>query len=164
MPTATYIALANLTLTGTDAEVTSSSIPATYRDLVVITNVDGSAQTEMFVRLNGDTGNNYNTIRMQGNGSITGSGSTTNANGARLNGNGDIMTDFSFSSIIHVMDYSATDKHKTGLSRTNSSNGVDACAFRWANTNAVTSVTVYPATGNFESGSTFALYGIVSQT
>ncbi len=64
MPTATYIALANLTLTGTDAEVSFASIPATFRDLVVITNVDGSTQTEMFVRLNGDTGNNYNTVRM----------------------------------------------------------------------------------------------------
>jgi hypothetical protein len=162
MPTPTYIALQNTTLGSLAASVTFSSIPATFRDLVVITNVDGTAQTEMFVRLNGDTGNNYNTIRMQGNGSITGSGSTTNADGARLNGNGDIMTDFSFSSIIHIMDYSATNKHKTGLSRTNSSNGVDACAFRWANTNAVTSVTVYPAAGSFDVGSTFALYGIVS--
>jgi hypothetical protein len=159
MPTPTYIALQNTTLGSLAASVTFSSIPATFRDLVVITNVDGTAQTEMFVRLNGD---NYNTIRMQGNGSIAGSGSTTNADGARLNGNGDIMTDFSFSSIIHIMDYSATNKHKTGLSRTNSSNGVDACAFRWANTNAVTSVTVYPAAGSFDVGSTFALYGIVS--
>lgn len=162
MPTATYIALANLTLTGTDAEVTFSSVPNSYRDLVVVVNADGTQQTELFVRVNGDTGANYNTVRMQGSGSVTGSASTTNATGARLVGNGDIMTDFSFSAIIQLLDYSATDKHKTGLSRTNSSNGVDACAFRWANTNAITSVTVYPAAGSFDVGSTFALYGIVS--
>jgi len=162
MATATYIALANLTLTGTDAEVTFTSVPNSYRDLVVVVNAKGTQQTELFAKLNGDTGSNYNTVRMQGSGSVAASASTSNATGARLNGNGDIFTDFSFNAIIQLLDYSATDKHKSGLSRTNSSQGTDACSFRWANTNAVTSVTVYPAAGSFDTGSTFALYGIVS--
>jgi hypothetical protein len=60
------------------------------------------------------------------------------------------------------MDYSVTDKQKTVLSRTNSSFGTDITAGRWASTSAITSVTVYPSSGDFEIGSTFALYGIVS--
>jgi hypothetical protein len=162
MATSTYIALANLTLTGTDAEVTFASIPNTYRDVVVVVNADGTQQTELFLRLNGDSSGVYSTVRMQGSGTVASGGSTANQTGARLNGNGDIMTDFTFNAIIQLLDYSATDKHKSGLSRTNSSGGVDACIFRYASTNAVNSVTVYPAAGSFDVGSTFTLYGIVS--
>lgn len=162
MPTATYIALANLTLTGTDAEITFASIPNSYRDLVVVVNADGTQQTDFFLRLNGDTGSNYNTVRMQGNGTTASGATTANQTGARLNGSADIMTDFSFNAVINIMDYSVTDKQKSVLSRTNSSAGVDTTAARWANTNAVTSVTVYPAAGSFDVGSTFALFGIVS--
>jgi len=162
MGTPTYTPLATITLASTDSEIVFSSIPATYRDLILISNADGTTQTEMFMRFNGDTGSNYNTVRMQGSGSVTGSASTSNATGARLNGNGDIMTNFSFNAVIQVMDYSATDKHKSALSRTNSSNGVDACAVRWASNTAINSVTVYPASGSFEVGSTFSLYAIAA--
>lgn len=162
MPTMTYTPLATVTLASTASSVTFSSIPATYRDLILVVNASSSIQTELFLRLNSDTGSNYNTVRMQGNGSITGSASTANATGARLNGNGDIMTTLSFNALIQFLDYSATDKHKSGLSRTNSANGVDACAFRWANTNAVSTVLAYPATGTFSSGSTFNLFGVIS--
>lgn len=162
MPTSTYIPLANLTLAGSDSEVTFASIPNTYRDLLVVVNANGTQQTELFLRLNGDTSAIYNTVRMQGSGTTASGGSTANQTGARLNGNGDIMTNFSFNAIIQLIDYSTTNKHKSGLSRTNSSSGVDACTFRWASTSAVDSVTVYPAAGSFAIDSTFALYGIVS--
>jgi hypothetical protein len=162
MPTATYIALANLTLGGTDSSITFDSIPNTYRDLVLVMNTDSSAQADLYLRFNGDTGNNYNRVTGQGTGSVASYNVSTNAAFMRLNGNGDLATDFSQNAIIQVMDYSATDKQKAVLSRTNSSFGVDMTAGRWASTNAITSVTVYPSSGNFESGSTFALYGIVS--
>ena len=60
------------------------------------------------------------------------------------------------------MDYSATDKHKTMLSRGGSSSfGVGMNAGRWANTSAVTSVLVIGQSGlDFAAGSTFYLYGI----
>jgi hypothetical protein len=162
MPTATYIALANLTLNGTDSSITFDSIPSTYRDLVAVINTDSSTQADLYLRFNGDTGNNYNRVTGQGTGSVASYNSSTNAAFMRLNGNGDLATDFSQNAIIQVMDYSATDKHKSVLSRTNSTHGVDMTAGRWASTNAVTSVTIYPSTGSFESGSTFSLFGIVS--
>ena len=162
MPTPTYTALANITLGSSASSVTFSSIPATFRDLVLVINANGTVQTELFLRFNSDTGSNYNTVRMQGSGSATASATTTNATGMRLNGNGDIMTNFSFNAVIQIEDYSATDKHKSVLSRTNSSNGVDACAGRWASTSAITTVLAYPASGSFATGTTAALYGIAS--
>ena len=162
MPTATYTPLANVTLGSTASGVTFSSIPATYRDVILVVNASSSIQTELFLRFNSDTGSNYNTVRMQGSGSLAASASTSNATGARLNGNGDIMTTPSFNAVIQLLDYSATDKHKAALSRTSSAGGVDACAVRWANTNAITTILAYPTTGTFSSGSTFNLFGVIA--
>ena len=59
------------------------------------------------------------------------------------------------------MDYSATDKHKTVLIRANHPGETVACAGRWANTAAITSITINTAS-TFVIGSVFSLYGIVS--
>jgi hypothetical protein len=162
MPTPTYDLIASTTLAAATSEVTFGFLPATYRDLVLVANIDGTSQTELYVRMNGDTGSTYTSVRMQGSGSVAASATYSGTGSMRLNGNGDIMTDFSFNVILQFFDYSATDKHKTVLSRTNSSGGVDACAGRWPSTSAINSVTVYPAAGNFDVGSTFNLYGVIS--
>jgi hypothetical protein len=63
------------------------------------------------------------------------------------------------------MDYSATDKHKTVLSRNNvAGGGVDAFANRWANTAAITSVEVRVSTGGqfFATPTTLSLYGVIA--
>jgi hypothetical protein len=162
MPTPTYDLISSTTLAASSSSVTFGSLPQTYRDLVLIVNADGTSQTELYVRMNGDTGSTYTAVRMQANGTTTASTTYSGTGGMRLNGNGDIMTDFSFNAVIQLLDYSATDKHKTLLSRTNSSNGVDANAGRWPSTSAITSVTAYPAAGSFDVGSTFNLFGIIS--
>ncbi len=66
--------------------------------------------------------------------------------------------------IAQIMDYSATDKHKTVLVRVGNvgNSEVGANAGRWASTAAITSVRVAPNDGTFSSGSTFNLYGIVA--
>jgi hypothetical protein len=61
------------------------------------------------------------------------------------------------------MDYSATDKHKTVLVRSNiPADTVAAHAVRWANTAAITTVGVAAISGTWSAGTTFALYGIAS--
>jgi len=146
VPTATYIALQNTTLSTNAASVTFSSIPATYQDLVIITNTDNTAQADYYLRFNG---------------AVASQNLSNNAAFMRLNGNGDLATDFSHTAIIHINEYSRTDRHKNVLARTNSTHGVDATSGRWASVSAVTSVTIYPSTGSFELGSTFSLFGIV---
>jgi hypothetical protein len=162
MPTPTYDLIASSILAASASSVLFGDIPQTYRDLVLVINADGTSQTELYVRMNGDTASTYTAVRMQASGSTTASTTYSGTNGMRLNGNGDIMTDFSFNAIIQLLDYSATDKQKTLLSRTNSSGGVDANAGRWPSTSAITSILAYPFTGSFDVGSTFALYGIAS--
>ena len=61
-----------------------------------------------------------------------------------------------------LLDYSATDKHKTILVRfgSNSDSIALAAAGRWASTSAITSIRIYRETGSFAIGSTFELYGV----
>ena len=163
MGTPTYIALATLTLTGTDSEIVFSSIPATYRDLILVIQAKSTTGNPAVVaRFNSDTGANYPYVRMTGNGSSAASATITTdtflniaaAFGINTSGNGNI--------IAQIMDYSATDKHKTVLVRNGDAGlGVEAIAGRWASTSAITSVTVFN-TGSisFASGSTFSLYGV----
>src|SRR5512147_1973064 len=136
MPTPTYTPLANVTLSSSASSVTFSSIPATYRDLVLVVNHLPSGDGDLRVQFNGDTtGANYPGVAMVGNGSTTSSytytgyiapvgfGTSTNRHNA----------------IFQIMDYSATNKHKSVLTRgDNAANQTGATAGRWANTAAVT--------------------------
>jgi hypothetical protein len=161
MPTATYIALANTTLSSTATSITFSSIPATYRDLVLVIAGTTDATRTTGVRFNSDTGSNYSYVEMNGTGSAAESSSGTLS--FALAGR---MTTSQSTTIVQVMDYSATDKHKTVLSRGGSSADlVRASASRWANTAAITSVYIATLDINvnaFQSGTTFSLFGIVS--
>ena len=162
MATQTYRALATTTLGSAASSVTFSSIPATYRDLVLVFQgtVTGS-QGNNFLYFNGDTtGSNYSWIRMLGTGSSTASDTAPN-DGSKPSVS-DVAPTTINQVIIQIMDYSATDKHKTRLSRSDQSTStVIAYASRWANTNAVTSIEYSAGSGtNWSSGSTFSLYGI----
>ena len=156
MPTPTYVPLANITLGSAASSVTFSSIPATYRDLVLVTRTTGTID-EGGLRFNGDTGNNYNRVGMLGLGSgspiaFTESGFTS----IRFVGSADTQA------MVQIQDYSATDKHKTVLIRLGSSTVVVAAAGRWANTAAITSLAVVPNSGTLPSGMTLDLYGVIA--
>ena len=65
--------------------------------------------------------------------------------------------------VVQIMDYSATDKHKSVLLRhSDSARQAAAYAARWANTAAITSMVLAPSSGTFSSGSSFALYGMAA--
>jgi hypothetical protein len=156
-----YIPLATVTLGSSASSVTFSSIPATYRDLVLVINATASNNINVDVRFNGDTGSNYPEVFMAGDGTTTYSIATTRTF-LRLDYVGFIGTVAGHNNIIQIMDYSATDKHKTVLARgSNANNGVAATAGRWANTAAITSIQAF-AGFPYSAGSTFNLYGIAS--
>jgi hypothetical protein len=157
------VALANLTLGSAAATVTFGSIPSTYRDLrlvVDVINTNSSNQTN--IQLNADTGANYYRVIMASQ-AATGATSTS-ASGTSIVCMGWSAPDASARTLLTVdfMDSSATDKHKTALLRSNHQNEIDAVAARWASTNAITSIKLYPDSSTFAAGSTFSLYGIVS--
>lgn len=158
--TATYDLIASNVLSSSASSVTFSSIPATYRDLIIVVRPISTSGTIIgYLRFNSDSGANYNWVRMSGDGSSATSFSTSD-NGlelvvARTSDNGQ--------GIAHIMDYSATDKHKSVLQRLDDpTQTTRAYAGRWANTSAINSVTVAASSNQFASGATFYLYGIVS--
>lgn len=160
MPTKTYKALATVTLSGTDSEIQFSSIPSTYRDLVLIASFSRSdiTSTNAFMKLN-NSSSDFSNVQMFGNGSAGFSGTGSDGRVATYHG----TTGRIYNVILNIMDYSASDKHKTTLSRYNSDNGgVGAFAVRWAQTSVVDSVSFYVTSGNFEANSIFTLYGIES--
>lgn len=156
MPTNTYTALATLTLTGTDTDISFASIPATYRDLVLICSATASSGQDILIKFNNDA-SNYSRVYAYG------PGSGTNSNADSSNGWGVVRSSAS-NTVLQIMDYSATDKHKSVLSRLNGASdyGVAMIAGRWASTTAINAVSVSVASGTFSIGSTFSLYGIAS--
>ena len=164
--TAKFTVLGNTTLTTSSASVTFSSIPGGYKDLVLVvqagsTSAGGDA---IMMQFNGDTSySNYFNVFMEGDGSTATSGAWT------TNGIANSYNTVHFSSaangalVWQVMDFTTTDKHKSTLVRSNrASSGVSGAAGRWANTAAITSITlVYgnPA-ASFSAGSTFRLLGV----
>jgi hypothetical protein len=159
LPTPTYTPLANITLGSSASSVTFSSIPATYRDLVVVADYSTSPSSGSEIRFNGDSGSNYSTVTMRGDGTNALSGAFTIGLISPSNGTGEAANTRNLYTL-QIMDYSATDKHKTCLLRMNNPGHTQAQANRWANTAAITSIAISNAT--FLTGSTFALYGIAS--
>jgi hypothetical protein len=164
MPTATWIALANYTVSGsTDGLVEFTNIPTTgYSDLVLVMEYNPTTTESAYIQLNGDTGTNYFRTLMYGSGS--GSGTVVaNASVNRMRpGTG--IPNARHVLIAQFLDSNATNKHKTVLTRfDDASNETAAGVFRWANTNAITSITIgQDASGAFNVGSAFSLYGIAS--
>lgn len=158
-----YVPLATITLASSDGQIVFSSIPATYKDLFLTIKAKNNTAgpDSVAIRFNSDSGNNYSNVRMVGDGSSPSSYADTTS--VLYVG---VSTNSSNTFVINtqVMDYSATDKHKTVLSRCSQDNGwVTAHAGRWGNTGAVTSISVMPPGGSswtFSAGSTFSLFGV----
>lgn len=159
MGTPTYQPIANITLSSNAPSVTFSGITQSYRDLVLIINGKQTAAENLTVRFNSDFGSNYPLIRMFG---YSGGTGTSTATETSLYVGG-LNTSTQTNIIINIMDYSATDKHKTCLV-TQDIGGDTAMrmADRWANNAGVSTISCTTSSGNIASGSTFALYGILA--
>ncbi len=161
MGTPTYTPLANITLGSSAASVTFSSISQAYRDLVLVIDCStASVAATIVLRLNGDTGSNYNLVSALGDGSSATSSSSASVTGVTVGQGASGRRNLQ----INFLDYSATDKHKSLVSRHSAAaTAVDMRAGRWASTSTVTSVLIYPtASSTFDAGSTFCLYGIAA--
>jgi hypothetical protein len=154
-----YVALANVTLGSSVSVVTMSSISQSYRDLVLVINgkVVSGSDLGIFITLNSDFGNNYNDVYMEGIDGTTISSRVSNAGASTVG----ILNSNDANYILNFIDYSATDKHKTFLSRNNNeSRSVRAMAHRWANTSAISSIRIAASSSTWVSGTTIALYGV----
>jgi len=156
--TATYALIASQTLGSATSTVTFSSIPNTYTDLLLVFQGVYSLTAGSGIRLNSDSASNYSQTWIYGDGATAGSFRLANSS---LVGTYNV-TSAQVLNTFHILDYSNTTTYKTILLRNNLL-GVDteAAIATWRNTNAVNTVTAsLDRAGNFNTGSTFRLYGI----
>jgi hypothetical protein len=157
-----YIALATTTLSSSSSSITFGSIPTSVngtsiRDLVLVINGTTTATPGYFnLYFNGST-TGYSRVEVNGTGSTSGSFTTSNPIVVTFL-NGTTSTHIS-----QVMDFSASDKHKSWLYRntiTGNSGSLIGCG-RWDSTAAITSLNLTGfAGGTFVAGTSVSLYGI----
>lgn len=154
-------------LTGSQASVSFTSIPATYTDLVVKLSARcDAAIVNIKITFNSDTATNYSQTYIYGDGSSAASGrssSDTNINPFGLNASTYTSNTFS-NAEIYVPSYLVSQNKPVGFFGVTENNATSAYmmadAGLWRNTAAITSITIAPNANNFVSGSSFYLYGI----
>ena len=166
--TSTYEKIATTTLGSATNTVTFSSIPATYTDLVVICSGGATATSNARIAFNGDnSGTSYSNTYISGTGSAAESGRTSNQSTSLLNSFGYLENDMNWNCLIQIMNYSNSTTYKTFLSRANQAdNGLTALVGVWRSTSAITSLTitcVFTGSPNFQTGTSFTLYGIKAE-
>ena len=148
-----WVALGSVTLSST-ASAVFASIPATYRDLVLVYGGVASTTGNLGIRFNGDSGSNYYHVRMY---AVSGGSGSDTYTGTLAESGNTLTTQTAVT--INIMDYSASDKHTTILTRSSSGgDSVFAHANRWASTSAVSSIAFLSSHGATCTG-TLTLYG-----
>ena len=158
-PVSTYTALATTTLSGGETEVTFSSIPQTYADLVLVIDGTASTDTNILAKINGSTAD-MSTVYMYGSGTAASGNSGGASNVAVLASVGPSH----FVSVVNFLNYSATNKHKTFLTRANNldfngTGAVLAYCNRWGQNTPINSISG-TISGTLSAGTTLSLYGI----
>ena len=155
------VPLQNITLGSAATSVTFASIPGTFRDLRIVINAKNTVDAQgIRTQYTDDANANYSYIVTYG----TGSG-----NGASGAGSGLTYADYGVNrtsnqtTLVDIMDYSATDKHKTALVRSDNATAIVLYYLnRWASNSAITKVKLSASANSFAAGSTFSLYGVKS--
>lgn len=157
----TYVPIQAVTLTVDTATVTFSGVPQTFTDLILVINGFLSADDNVYLQFNSDTGSNYSSTFLFGSGSATSSGRTSNQTTMQLGG---IYTTANGNAIYSIQNYSNTTTNKTVLARAgHASSGTQIRSGLWRSTSAISTILVGGLSGiNLKSGTTLTLYGIGS--
>ena len=155
----TYVPIATQTLGSSQSSVTFNSFSG-YTDLRLIISATASSLVNGRMQFNGDSSSGlYSTTVMYGTGSTAASTRQSGQNSIWLD-NTDTGSNVN-TTIIEIMNYSNSTTYKTSLIRGSAaSTQIDAHVGLWRNTNAITSITLFPSSGTYSTGSTFTLYGI----
>ena len=155
----TYTPIATTTLGSAVASYTFSSIPSTYTDLVLVSNLISPSSGSLYVRVNSDTATNYSRINLYGNGTTATSDGAINETlsyvypGAIGSSPSTLITNFH--------NYSNTTANKSWFTRANDTTlDVSAVVALWRSTAAINTILFAISIGTFGVGTTFTLYGI----
>jgi len=161
----TYSQIASTTLGSAASSVTFSSIAATYTDLVIVVQAAVTAGSiALRMQFNSDTGTNYSSTWLTGNGTTASSSRNTSTTYMKIDENSGMNTTLGQGlNVINVMNYANTTTYKTALTRPNRADlGVDAVVGLWRSTAAINSITLLTSSSTFVTGSTFNLYGVTA--
>jgi hypothetical protein len=160
----TYEKIATTTLGSAATTITFSSIASTYTDLIVV--VQGTYSTSddiISLTYNNDTGTNYSSATMYGNGTSAASYRTSSASSIQVGwyphtGGAAVVSNM----VLHIFNYSNSTTYKTNISRADTSNvqGAAARVGLWRSTAAINRIDLTMLAGNLQTGTTATIYGI----
>lgn len=167
-----YESIATVTGTGSATSLTFSSIPNTYKHLQirgVSRNTGGSQSYAIYLTFNGSS-SGYAWHYLKGNGSAasaSGAANEVNINLQNADAGGTSTSNSVGAQIIDIHDYANTTKNKTVRAITGTDANTASTGFAislgsglWANTNAISSITITNGYDFFSTSTSFALYGI----
>ena len=156
-------------LTSDQSSVTFSSIPQTYRALILRSSArTTSSQTDTYMRYNGDSSAIYANHLLVANGTSVNAfdltGQTQTRSACLLTGSTQPAATFGIG-YVQINDYASTTKLKTSKSYVGTVGPVSGGEMQWydnlwASTSAITSIVLSTGGGDFVSGSRFNLYGV----
>lgn len=171
--TNSYESIQTTTLSSSQATITFSSIPATYKHLqirfIARDSDTGSTFDYTTLQYNGDTSTaNYTYHVLSGNGA-TAAGSGGGTGIINYNVGGYIVAGGATASVfgvgvIDILDYANTSKYKTTRTLSgwdkNGAGSVGLSSGLWLSTSAISSIVIGSQAGNLVTYTQFALYGI----
>ena len=162
--TNSYASIATTTVGTATSTITFSSIPSTYQHLQLRAFSNSTTGAPARIRFNSDSGSNYALHVLQGNGTSAAAGAVTAQSGidAMISAN---SSNVFGASVVDILDYNDTNKYTTIRAfdgyETNSNGTVYLYSGLWLNTTAISTITLTDSSGgNFNTYSSFALYGI----
>jgi len=170
----TYTLISSNVLSSTTANVTFSSIPQTFTDLVLRmsyrTNASGNFGSNPAIRFNSDTAANYSYTNMDGNGSTASSSRESAINALYLQSSdsaGNTADTFT-STEVYIPNYTGTANKPISIFKVAEQNATGAemhiFASLYQGSSAISTILIAAASNmvsnSFLSGSSFYLYGI----
>jgi hypothetical protein len=158
-PFSSFESIATATVTsGGTTTIDFDSIPSTYTHLQIRYSATANAGSNLFIKMNGDTGSNYRNHALTSYGYALDTGTDTN----RMIGI--VQPTYPGLGVVDLLDYKDTSKYKVVkfISGSDSNGGTRRNrigSVLWKNTSAVTRLEI-TSDGTIEQYSKFALYGI----
>jgi hypothetical protein len=167
----TYTLIASLTVgSGGSANINFTSIPATYTDLTLNLSAratitgGGDKWTDISIGFNGAGSNvSISNIILYGLGNATGATNATAPSGGAMPTSDATASTFSNCNI-YISNYTSSINKRYSMDNVTENNVTRAVASltggMYSTSSAITSITLYPASGNFAEHTTAYLYGI----
>ena len=160
----TYDKIATTTLGSASANISFSGISSAYTDIKLVCTYLTTASGNVRLRFNSDTGTNYSGTQLAGLGSSVVSDRVISGTFAYTVGNATSSSTIPFLLEADIFAY-AGSTFKTCLVSTsadlNGSGSVERWVDLWRSTSAISTILIYPSSGNFNVGTTATLYGIL---